>query len=228
MESQYRLPINDPKKPSSKWLVYALIDPRTGEARYVGKSTTGLKRPREHRRPNPKQRYLYNWVELLRRDRLTFEIVVLTQLPSVEKLGEAEQFWIKTLRDRGCRLTNLTLGGTGRLGLKHTKAAKKKISKKNSGTGNGMYGRHQTQEAKNRIAEASSEREWTEKSRKRISQSKKGIATRGSGWHHSETTRVELAEKMKGNKGRRGQPHSKATIEKMRLAAKARLAKKAV
>ena len=32
----------------SKFLIYGLVDPRDGQLRYVGKSTSGLRRPRSH------------------------------------------------------------------------------------------------------------------------------------------------------------------------------------
>ena len=40
-----------PKLPS-KYLIYALSDPRDGATRYVGKSSSGMRRPREHRTPS--------------------------------------------------------------------------------------------------------------------------------------------------------------------------------
>ena len=37
---------------SGKFIIYALVDPRILEIRYVGLSTRGLERPRSHGRPS--------------------------------------------------------------------------------------------------------------------------------------------------------------------------------
>ena len=187
--------------PLERYLIYLLRDPRNSEPRYVGKSTTGLHRPRHHiLSPNPKQTYLYNWIHSLQAEKLEAEIFVLERFSKPEDLAEAERYWIRTLRESGYRLTNLTDGGEGRLGVKHTEETKKRISLANSGVNHGMYGRKLTQEAKDIIAAASRGRKHSDNTKQKLCQIRKGVATRGAGWHHSEETRKQQSLKMQGNK----------------------------
>lgn len=112
-------------------IVYALVDPRTGETRYVGLSHCGLKRPRHHRMPSSIKRTSHknNWIKLLHAAGLTYEIAVLHQQPMPDGLSEAEVFWIAEMRSRGHRLTNVSVGGQdGRLGTPTSKETRKKLS----------------------------------------------------------------------------------------------------
>lgn len=100
--------------------VYGLVDPRTKFVRYVGLTSEGVDRPREHRRPSKHTEHLYSarWVRELEACGLTFEIVVLEVLgEDWEALCAAEQWWIEYGRASGWPLTNLTDGGDGVKGL---------------------------------------------------------------------------------------------------------------
>ncbi len=208
------MPNHQNQKTLCKWLVYGLRDPRTAEIRYVGKSCRGLNRPREHRRPNRRQPYLFNWITNLQKQGLEFEIVVFLTLPSNKGLGAAEQYWIKTLRETGHRLTNLTDGGEGIPGFKHRNSSKERISRANSGENNGMFGGTHTEEVRERIAEACRERVWSEESRQKLTRSKTGKASRGSGWKHSEETCRELSTQMLGNQRALGKRWTQAQRDK--------------
>lgn len=100
--------------------IYGLVDPRTRLVRYVGLTTTGMKRPRQHRRPAPSSKKYHStrWVESLRRLGMTFEIVILEECPSemFEDLCALEVWWIAYGRACGWDLTNMTDGGEGTLG----------------------------------------------------------------------------------------------------------------
>lgn len=62
----------------SQFLIYGLLDPRTGLLRYIGKSTCGLRRPRMHRSvPKKEGKHKTNWLLQLQREGLEPEIVVL-------------------------------------------------------------------------------------------------------------------------------------------------------
>lgn len=101
----------------SRTIVYGLIDPRTLMIRYVGKSSSGLWRPKQHIKKAGKTTgpYCANWLVDLVREGICYEIVVL-QEPSREELNDCERWWIAYGRASGWPLTNLTDGGEGALG----------------------------------------------------------------------------------------------------------------
>lgn len=97
-------------------LIYGLVDPRTKLVRYVGLSTTGMKRPQQHRRPatNVQKYHSARWVAELKECGLTYEIVILESgSDSYEDLCASERWWIAYGRASGWPLTNLTDGGEG-------------------------------------------------------------------------------------------------------------------
>lgn len=103
--------------------IYGLVDPRTKLVRYVGLSTTGIKRPQQHRSQKARDSKLYKsrWIIELERCGLTFEIVVLeVTRGNWEELCAVEKWWIAYGRASGWPLTNLTDGGDGVGGLKKT------------------------------------------------------------------------------------------------------------
>jgi len=101
-----------------KNIIYGLFDPRNGELRYVGKSTTGMRRPNAHCMPSGRKGHTWNarWLAELWTHGLKPEISVLEEHTCSENLPDAEQFFIAYFRSLGCRLTNLTKGGEGALG----------------------------------------------------------------------------------------------------------------
>ena len=62
-----------------RFLVYALIDPRTGAVRYIGKSSTGMRRPRQHINKCylAGDDYKARWIRQLLSLGLTYEIAIL-------------------------------------------------------------------------------------------------------------------------------------------------------
>lgn len=117
---------------SSRYIIYALSDPRTEEPRYIGKSSSGLIRARSHMYPsslikkdNP---YKNNWLRKLKKLGLKPIIEIVEELPSEENAGDAEKFYIAYFRYLGFRLTNLTEGGEGKGGYTVSEKTKKKIS----------------------------------------------------------------------------------------------------
>lgn len=87
-------------------LVYGLRDPRTDEYRYIGKSMSGLNRPKAH------FTYSHNdsvniWVLELREQGLCPVIDVLEECLE-EELVSKEKFWINFYESTGCKLFNIT------------------------------------------------------------------------------------------------------------------------
>lgn len=93
--------------------IYALVDPRTDEIRYVGKSVDPERRCLAHLREAKKSTRSRKqaWIRSLLNVGLYYQVKILEdELP--DGLCEArEQFWIKELAALGHRLTNETSGG---------------------------------------------------------------------------------------------------------------------
>jgi len=118
--------------PLVRWIIYALIDPRYNTVRYIGKSSSGLTRPRDHERLAQKGRgaynlrHCYNWIRQLQGLELRYEVVVLEEVEVADQLNARERWWIKFARAWGYDLTNLTDGGEGALGRVTTAATRAK------------------------------------------------------------------------------------------------------
>lgn len=100
----------------SKFLIYGLFDPRTGELGYIGKSESGFDRPRQHRQPSHQKGKTHraNWLRKMALEGVIAEFdVIESGFVSRQELVEAEKFWISYFRFIGCRLRNGTDGGEG-------------------------------------------------------------------------------------------------------------------
>lgn len=100
----------------ARFLVYGLCDPRTGDIRYVGKTTRTLcQRLLSHCAPSHlrKTSHKINWVKSLLVCGLVPLIEELEVCASTEAMDEAERFHIKFWREMGAALTNATDGGDG-------------------------------------------------------------------------------------------------------------------
>jgi len=178
-----------------KYIVYALIDPRNNEIRYVGMSTNGLVRPKKHLMPssynnkNKKHYHVYNWIRKLISLNLKPEIKVLESC-SKENLYKREQYYILNYKEIGCNLTNKVDGGPGMLGLKHSEETKKKLSIKGKnkkvpektlkmfrnqkGKNHPMYGKKHSEESLKKMRESHLGYKMPEEQKKKISNSLKG------------------------------------------------------
>ncbi|MGW6424690.1 GIY-YIG nuclease family protein [Nocardia sp. NPDC055053] len=92
------------------WFIYALMDPRDGCIRYIGKSVNVEQRVKAHLRETGSTKKI-RWIQSLKRASLTPEIILLA-----EGFGDwesAEIEWIAYFRNLGHDLTNATRGGEG-------------------------------------------------------------------------------------------------------------------
>lgn len=94
-----------------KFLIYALRDPVTGEYRYIGKSSSGMRRPKKHAElaRNGERGHKANWIRSLQAIGRRYEIVVLEEVIESE-LNARETFWITFYKPFGL-LTNISDGG---------------------------------------------------------------------------------------------------------------------
>lgn len=148
-----------------KLIIYALVDPRTSLTRYIGKSSTGLKRPRNHvlaSRLKRDRSHKANWIRELLAAGLAYDIVVLEQVVDSALLDAAERRWIAHGRAQLWPLTNLTEGGDGPTEPR-PEAVKEKIREA-----------CRKPEAIAKMRAANVGRSWTEEHRKNASTAKKG------------------------------------------------------
>lgn len=81
-------------------IIYGLQDPRTDDIMYVGKSTQGLHRPKQHL-TGSHNALVRNWVNMLKADNIEPNILVLESCEDTSFLLDKEKFWIdKLLKER--------------------------------------------------------------------------------------------------------------------------------
>ena len=98
--------------------VYVLIDPRTNEIRYVGKTSKSLGYRLGNHMKSYERNHRGNWISELRRLDLEPRIELVQEVPD-DFWQEAERYWISYYRAIGCDLTNATDGGEGSSGGTH-------------------------------------------------------------------------------------------------------------
>lgn len=112
-------------------LIYALRDPRDGSVRYIGKSSFGIERCKQHGAPAAMRKdrtHKGAWIRSLHRLGLSYVTDILMVLPDGDGLNDAEMRWIAEARELGWPLTNHTDGGGGLSGRKHSAEARAKMS----------------------------------------------------------------------------------------------------
>lgn len=109
--------------------IYGLVDPRTDQLRYVGKTILPLsQRLKGHlyQATKVRRRHTCVWIRSLVRAGLQPEIFEIETVG--ENWAEAEQFWIAYFRMIGADLTNQTTGGEGVPGLSISEETRRKMS----------------------------------------------------------------------------------------------------
>lgn len=128
--------LTDVEKPTkSRFLVYGLVDPVTLALRYVGVSSSGLERPKQHRLDshlahNDNKRK-DDWIKELKSKGLTYAIRVLEYFDTPEQAHAAEPYWIQWARDIGEHIYNQTAGNDSIIRV--SEATKQKMREKMTG-----------------------------------------------------------------------------------------------
>jgi hypothetical protein len=92
-------------------IIYGLVCPITLLIHYIGLSSQGMKRPREHRRKTCPNSHCGRWIRTLRRKGLDYYIAILEEVSDPSMLAESERWWIAYGKCCGWPLTNQTNGG---------------------------------------------------------------------------------------------------------------------
>lgn len=145
--------------------IYLLIDPRTDEIRYVGKTTQVIEsRITAHLRDaSPCHRV--HWLNELKREGLRPKYVIVAECHGDWPWQNEERGWIRMLKHLGARLVNDTSGGDGVADLPpETREKMRRI----------WLGRKHTPETLAKLRAARARRVTTEETRAKMSASQKG------------------------------------------------------
>jgi len=138
--------------------IYILIDPRYDSVRYVGKTVQKLKyRLVQHlsERSNCKRK---TWIKSLTNLNLK-PIIEEIDFCDWKDSSDLEKYWISQFKTWGFKLTNMTEGGDGALGVPFTETQRKKLSatqkaRYKNGAVHPMLGKTQSQKCKDAVSKA--------------------------------------------------------------------------
>ncbi len=114
--------------------IYTLSD-KNGHIRYIGKTNTPRKRIYSHIQEckTSNKSHKINWIKsLLAKNEVP--IIDILEEVSIDDWKNSEIYWIEQFRQWGFNLTNLTNGGQGGNGYKHTLDSKQKMRKSKLGS----------------------------------------------------------------------------------------------
>jgi len=150
--------------------IYILIDPRTDEIRYVGKTEQTLSARLNAHMQDKGKCHRVNWLNELKALGLKPRVVTLVTIDLFDDQGDKiwqseERYWIKRLKSMGARLTNNTIGGDGVCGLPPEIRAKMRLT---------WLGRKHKPETIEKLKIARAKRVMTDETKKKMSASQKG------------------------------------------------------
>lgn len=106
---------------------------------------------------------------------------------------------------------NITIGGEGVSGYKHTEETKKKMSQALKGENNPNYGKPCSEQTKKKISKANKGKRRTEEVRKKLSETHSGENNPNYGKHHTEEAKRKMSENHADVKGKNN-PNAKAVL----------------
>ena len=120
---------------TGKYYIYTLSSPLDEEiVKYVGYTCNPTKRYSKHVNSYKSGvSKVKTWIKSLHFKELKPIMNIIDEFDTVEKAKQAEIGYIKLYKSVGANLKNLTLGGEGIVGYKHTEETKQKISKAGKG-----------------------------------------------------------------------------------------------
>lgn len=103
-----------------KYKIYKLIDPETNEIRYIGRTIQTLpNRLKKHLKADDKS-HRVNWIKSLSNKGLVPKIELICETTTFDDCCELERFYINKYKKLGIKLVNMTDGGDGSIGFKHS------------------------------------------------------------------------------------------------------------
>ena len=145
--------------------IYEHIRPDTNAVFYVGKGT--------EKRMHSKHRRNAYWNNIVRKAG-GFVVREVCRHQDEELVFLAEQERIDQLKRLGVKLSNMTDGGEGSSGYRHTEATKQKIAELQMGEKHWAYGKKFSEEERQRLSQIA-KRKHTDEHRKKVSEATKGV-----------------------------------------------------
>lgn len=167
--------------------IYALNDPETNLARYIGKAQNPKLRLSAHL-TDRRICHRTNWIKGLAARGLTPVVEILEETTS-EGWEERERYFIRVFREMGFDLVNMTDGGEGQ---SKGYSPSDSVREKNSAA---HKGRKRSQETKDKIAASKRGKKrapFSEECKKKMSESHTGDRHHLFGKHHSEETKAKI------------------------------------
>jgi group I intron endonuclease len=146
-------------------IVYALVDPMSREARYVGETVRVFAKRLSQHITTAKAKTtppVNAWIRGLLEKGCGPELVELESCDSREAMHEAEVYWIEQFRAMGAKLLNIAPGGSTRVGYRHSEETKARWRRERRGENAPMFGKRRTPEEKAAAAERTRQL-WKEK-----------------------------------------------------------------
>jgi group I intron endonuclease len=147
-----------------------VITNKINNKKYVGQTINPNSRFNQHIISSKKDTniFLYNAINKYGNENFSFDLVEI-DIP-IEDVNEREKDWISKLKTKKPYGYNLTDGGEGTLGYKHTNETKEKLSKMKKGVPN----HPQTEETKRKISKANKGRKMSPESIEKAKKAKIG------------------------------------------------------
>ena len=184
-----------------KTFIYILIDPRDNQVRYIGKTKSKTRRYYQHISEASKgnRTHKNNWLLSLKKDGLKPEMVIIDECNDDSWIF-LEEWYIEIFKTWGCNLTNLTKGGEGPAGYRHTEEHKQNMSKLHKGKtisletrqkiSIAVKGRKYSEEQKKIFSETAKKRGISVETRKKMVETRK----RKGNYAHSEKTKQKISQ----------------------------------
>ena len=184
---------------------------------YIGQTAQSLnKRISKHINDALNNRYNSYFHRAIRKyGKENFKWEIITECNSQEELNKAEVEMIEKYNTFESGY-NLTKGGEGQFGFKHSKETKEKMSKRHKGKRFSEKHRMRLSESHRGEKHNNYGKHFSEETKKRMSEAQKGEKNSMYGKHHSERTKEAMSKMRKGEKHPMyGKHHSEETRNKV-------------
>jgi group I intron endonuclease len=116
-----------------RYYVYSLSSSEDNITKYIGITNNLNRRYNKHLHSHKhKNTKISSWIKSIINRGFKLNISIIEELEDYKSCIEKEVFYIKLFKSFGAELKNLTLGGEGSIGYKHTELTKNKISINNA------------------------------------------------------------------------------------------------
>lgn len=212
--------------------IYALCDPLTGEARYIGVTVKPLHIRRAEHLCAQGRCHRTMWIKRLREKGFSPSIELISEI-NKESRDDAEKFWIVFFKGIGCSLVNSTEGGGGlsdcspevREKIRLANTGKKRTPETIERHRIASTGKRHTEESRNKMSHQRIGNTYSKgkmkslEHRRKISEALIGHAPWNKGIPHSNEARAKISAAKTGKPStQRGVPMSDAQKTKLRAA----------